>query len=107
VAAVVLLAHGYVHTKNELTKLSNPQTAGQTETQQLVSQVGKLVDLPTGETPTLATVKDASKLKNQSFFTDAQNDDKGLIHTKAGKAVLYRPSTNRIIQYSKVNLNGS
>ncbi len=107
VAAVVWLAYGYIHTKNELTKLSNPKTAGQTETQQLIDKVSKLVDLPTNETPTLATVKDSSKLKTQTFFSDAQNGDKVLIYTKAGKAVLYRPSTNRIIQYSKVNLNGS
>jgi hypothetical protein len=106
VAGAGWLAYGYIHTKNELTKLKNPSAAGQNQTQQLIGKVGRLVDLPSGETPTLATVNDASKLKNQVFFADAQNGDKVLIYNHAGKAVLYRPSTNKIIEYSKVNLNG-
>jgi hypothetical protein len=99
-----VLGYGYIHTKNELTKLKNPSTAGKTETQSLIDKVGKLVQLPSGETPTLATVNDATKLKNQAFFASAQNGDKVLIYSKAGKAVLYRPSTNKIIAYSPVNL---
>jgi hypothetical protein len=101
------LAYGYWHTKSELNNLSNPKTAGQNETQQVVGKVGKLVSLPGGETPTLATVNDASKLKSQVFFADAQNGDKVLIYNHAGKAVLYRPSTNKVVAYSKINLNGS
>jgi hypothetical protein len=107
VIGVIALAYGYIHTRNQLTKLSNPKTAGQTETQQLINKVGKLVDLPTGETPTLATVNDATKLKTQNFFASAQNGDKVLIYTKAQRAVLYRPSTNKIVEYSRVNLNGT
>jgi hypothetical protein len=106
IIAVGALAYGYIHTKNELNKLSNPKTAGQSETQQLISKIGKLVNLPTGETPTLATVNDASKLKTQAFFADAQNGDKVLIYNHAGKAVLYRPSTNKVIAYSRISLNG-
>jgi len=104
VIGLLFLGYGYIHTKNELTKLKNPSTAGKTETQQVIDKVGKLVQLPSGETPTLATVNDATKLKNQAFFAGAQNGDKVLIYSKAGKAVLYRPSTNKIIAYSPVNL---
>jgi hypothetical protein len=107
IGAVAWLVYGYVTTKNQLDKLSNPAVASQTETQQIVAEAGKLVDLPTGETPTLATVNDASKLKNQVFFADSQNGDKVLIYSKAGKAVLYRPSINKVIEFSSVNLNGN
>ncbi len=106
VAVVVGLGYGYIHTKNELTKLSNPKTAGQSETQQIITQVSKSVDLPTGETPALATVSDASKLKTQAFFKNAQNGDKVLIYTKAGVALLYRPSSKKIVQFAPLNLNG-
>ena len=107
IAAVAWLAYGYIHTKNELAKLSNPKTAGQTETQQLVAKVGKLVNLPSGESPTLATVNDAAKLKTQPFFADAKNGDKVLIYNNSSKAILYRPSTNKIIQYSNLKISGS
>ncbi len=103
IAVIAWLAYGYVHTRHELTNLKNPSTAGQTETQQIVSQVSKYVDLPTTEQPTLATVTDVTKLRNQAFFKKAQNGDKVLIYSKAGAALLYRPSTKKIIQYSTVN----
>jgi hypothetical protein len=105
VTAVLWLTYGYIHTKNQLQQLSNPQTAGQSETQQLVNRVSKLVELPAGETPALYTVNDASKLKSQAFFSAAQNGDKVLNYSKANKAVLYRPSTNKVIEYSTPNLS--
>jgi uncharacterized protein HemX len=100
------LAYGYVNTRNQLEKQKSSNPA-QTETQQLTSKVGALVDLPTGETPTIATVNNASKLQSQAFFANAKNGDKVLIYSKSGKAVLYRPSTNKVIEYSKVNLGGA
>jgi hypothetical protein len=105
--ALLVLVYGYVHTRQELNRLKNPQTATQDETKNLVNQVGQLIILPEGETPTVATVKDATKLKNQEFFARAQNGDKVLIYSKSGRAVLYRPSTDKVVEYSKVNLNST
>jgi len=108
IAVVIWLAYGYVTTKNQLEQAKNsPSTAGQTQTQQLISKVGQLVDLPPGETPTIATVNDASKLKSQAFFANAKDGDKVLIYSKAGKGVLYRPSTDKVIEYSAVNLGST
>lgn len=108
IALIVWLAQGYITTKNQLEQAKNSSSSsGGTQTEQLVDKVAQLVDLPQGETPTIATVNDASKLKNQQFFANAKDGDKVLIYSKAGKAVLYRPSTNRIIDYSTVNLGGS
>ena len=103
IAGLGALAYGYVHTKNELNKAKNPSIAGKTEAEQIVNQINKYVDLPTTETPTLATVSDVSKLKTQTFFKDAQNGDKVLIYTRAGTAILYRPSTKKVIEYAPVN----
>src|SRR6476469_2219504 len=61
---LVFLAYGYIHTRNQLNDLSGSK-ATQTQTADLVNKVGRLVVLPTDETPTIATVKDASKLKSQ------------------------------------------
>ena len=80
------------------------QTSGGTETEQIINQVSKSVQLPNGEVPTIATVDNASKLKDQVFFKDAQNGDKVLYYAKSGQAVLYRPSTNKVILFAYVNL---
>ena len=92
--------------KEEVQRLSNPQEAAKLELEILLERVGKLVDLP-NEQPTLATVQDASKLKEQAFFASAENNDKVLIYTKAKKAFLFRPSTNKIINIAPVNIGNN
>jgi len=91
--------------KPEWFGLSKGTATVQAEVNALVAQVGKLISLPTDETPTVATVTDASKVKDQPFFANAQNNDKVLIYQKAAKAILYRPSENRIIEVGAVNIN--
>jgi hypothetical protein len=104
---IILLAYGYIHTKSELKRLSDPKTAAQNQADDLTAKVGKLIILPTDDTPTLATVKDSQKLKNQEFFARAKDGDKILYYPKSSRAVLYRPSLNKVVEYSKVNLNNS
>lgn len=81
----------------------NPNAEAQKEAQDLLSKVAKIYLIPTGEEPTVATVSDPNALKNQSFFTQSQKGDKVLIFVKAGRAVLYRPSINKIIETAPIN----
>lgn len=83
----------------------NPNQVAQAETDQLVAQVGKLIDLPKDETPTVATVLDKEKLKDQPFFSNAQNGDKILIYTKAKKAIVFRPSANKLINVGPIAID--
>jgi cytoskeletal protein RodZ len=62
----------------------------------------KLILLPTNETPTIATVSDATKLSSQVFFKDAHDGDRFFVYNKSQKAVLYRPSTNMIINVQTI-----
>lgn len=70
----------------------------QDEVTTIVNEVGKLIVLPTDETPTVATVTDLSKLAGQPFFANAKIGDKVLIYTQAQKAILYDPIANKIIE---------
>ncbi|MFA6105546.1 MAG: hypothetical protein WC725_03040 [Patescibacteria group bacterium] len=83
----------------------DPQRAAQESTQQLIDKVSKLIVLPSGETPTVATVTDPEKLKKeQPFFNNASVGDKVLIYTSARKAYMYNPTSNKIIEVAPVNI---
>jgi len=79
--------------------VSNPQEASKNEIADIVAKISLSMVLPEEE-PTLATVLEADKLKEQPFFSKSENGDKVLIYTQAKKAILYRPSQNRIIEVS-------
>lgn len=82
------------------------QSAADKEIDKTISDVGKLYALPKNEKPTLATVKDkeASKKQYGSFFDKAENNDISLFYTKAKIAVLYRPSTNQVINVGSLTI---
>jgi len=96
----------YSTLKKENAKLSNPQEAAKVETDRLVADVAKIIELP-NESPTIATVVDASKLKTQAFFASSQNGDKVLLYPQAKKAVLYRPSTKKVVEVAPINIGDS
>ena len=81
---------------------TDPNVALQREIKNLTVHIGTFMALPEGEQPTLATVTDKEKLNGQEFFTRAQNGDKLLVYVKAKKAILYRPSTGKIIEVTNL-----
>jgi hypothetical protein len=85
-------------------KLTNPSLAATEELKSLIEKVGKLMILPQGEAPTLATVSDVNKLKGNTFFERAENGDKVLIYAKAKKAILYRPSANKLVEVAPLEI---
>ncbi len=102
-ALVSVIAAAYFYKQNtELRR--NSQAATESEIQDLIAKVGKLIVLPSGEQPTVATVADPEKLKSQPFFANATKDDKVLIYTNARKAILYSPSQNKIIEVAPINI---
>lgn len=102
------LGYRYIQDQNDkIARLSDPQQAAKDEATRIKDLVAQLADVPNDEVPTVATVNDASKLQSQAFFAKAQNGDKVLIFTKAKKAYLYRPSTNKIIEVAPINIGSS
>ena len=103
---VLLLSFGltfYFYKKYQTVQKTLQKQLSPDDREKLIAQVGKLIQLPKEE-PTIASISDKEKLKNQPFFQNASNGDKVLIFTKAKKAILYRPSINKIIEVSQINL---
>ena len=68
-----------------------------------IAKVGKLIELPQGETPTVATVTDPDKLKAQAFFVNAKAGDIVLLYTIAHKAYLYDPLQNILVDVAPIS----
>ncbi len=73
------------------------------EIKTILAAVGKLIVLPKGETPTVATVADPSQLRDQPFFANAKKGDRVLIYSDARKAILYSESQNKIVEVAPIN----
>jgi hypothetical protein len=80
-----------------------PAVQSAAEVAAIVTNLTKFMELPEDEAPMLATVTDITKLKSNPFFAKAQNGDKVLVYAKSAKAILYRPSTRKVIEISVFN----
>ena len=105
IAGVILVGSliGNVYLGLKVRALLHPEIYAAQELKQLVVDVGRVIVLPENETPTTATVTDPEKLKDQPFFAHAQVGDKVLIYQKTNKAILWRPSTRKVIEVSSIN----
>jgi len=105
VTAASLVVAGYFYTEVGRIK-ANPQAALATvaanELKEVMAKVGRLVVLPTDEEPTLATVTDPELLKDQPFFANATAGDKVLVYNQSGRAILYDPVQDKIIEIAPI-----
>lgn len=89
-------------------KYFNDQTSeGELETEtsaRIVEKVGKLFELPQDEEPTVAQIQYKNKLKDQNFFDKAQNGDYMLVYEKAKTVLIYRESSNKVINAGPINV---
>ncbi len=83
---------------------ADPQKIAQSKQATLIAQVSRLILLPQGENPTIATVSNIDVLRNQPFFANAKNGDSVLIYVKARKAILYDETNNKIIEVAPINI---
>jgi len=82
------------------------QIKAQEESQKLVAEIGKIMLLPKDETPTVATVSDIDKLKDQPFFENAANGNKVLIYPDSKLAIIYDPENSLIVNVGPINFSG-
>lgn len=99
-AALLFSAYFYIQYSGARTPLPTVQT----EAADLVAEIGKLIVLPSDETPTVATVTDLEPLRDQPFFANAKIGDKVLIYSNAKKAILYDPIAKKIVEVAPINI---
>ncbi len=91
----------YQEAKRQLKEVSS---TGQNQVQEMVGEVGKLMELPTDETPTLATIKNTENFTEHPFLSKGQADDKLLIYPQSKMVIMYRPSSKKIVAVGTVNI---
>jgi hypothetical protein len=75
------------------------------QVKEIVAKVSKIIILPTGEEPVVATINDAASLvKEQPFYKGAKNGDVVLVYQKAAKAIVYSPERNVIVNVGPIFL---
>jgi heme/copper-type cytochrome/quinol oxidase subunit 2 len=82
----------------------DPNKVAQEKIIEVVSKVSKIIDLPTGETPVIATISDTTPLANNPFFANAKIGDEVLMYTVSRKAFLYDPKANIIVEVASLNI---
>ncbi|MDO8496174.1 MAG: hypothetical protein Q7S43_01835 [bacterium] len=70
-----------------------------------LAKVAELIILP-NERPFIATVVDYKPLKDNPFFKDAKDGDKLLLFKGAGKAILYDPTLNKLLNTGTIEETG-
>ena len=77
------------------------QEVAQQETSLLLANLAKLIILPEGEEPLIATIQDVDALAaEQEFYKDAQNGDKLIVYSE--KALIYNEESGRIVNVGPV-----
>jgi len=109
IVALLLAGNIYFFLQNKQLTTSitaDKKEADKKEAQDIYKTISKFMELPKEE-PVLATVIDKTKLQDQSFFSKAQNGDKLLVFSKARKALLYRPTTSKVVEFAPLSLGDS
>jgi DNA-directed RNA polymerase subunit E'/Rpb7 len=73
--------------------------------QSLLQDIGKRIDLPIGEDPTIILIEDAEKAsKEQAFYSQVIKGDVVVIYPNARKAIIWSPSRMKIVNAGVVDI---
>jgi hypothetical protein len=82
---------------------AHPELGNTEQVTAILTKIGQLIQLP-NEQPTMVTINDAVSAKQQQpFLTNAENGDILIVYPNAAEALLYRPSTDKLIAVGPVN----
>jgi len=87
----------FFYQKSKIQPAQTLTAEGKMELRIAVENIAGLAVVPQDDEPVLVLVSDPTQLTADSFFDDSQVGDQVLIYPRVGKAYLYRPSTNKIV----------
>lgn len=95
---------------NELTQIINTSATTRISSeldpkQSMLQDIGKRIDLPTGEEPTVVLIEDAEKAsREQAFYAQVIKGDVVVIYPNAKKAIIWSPSRMKIVNAGVVDI---
>lgn len=101
---IIASVYAFTYYKKVKTLSQDPAKVNEAKIAELVKKVGRLIDLPTDESPVLATITDTAPLANNPFFVNAKIGDEVLLYTVSKKAFLYDPKADLIIEVASLNI---
>lgn len=97
---IVFLYIKYAESHAMVSKLSTAegqQEFNKKELYAILADMRRLVELPSGEEPSIATMVNVDKVKNIEFYNNAQNGDRVVEYSDSKIRYIYRPSNKTII----------
>lgn len=79
----------------------NSKTTEEEEARNIQNQLSKLMILPKEEA-LVSEIKNVNEIKDQAFFSKAENGDKVLIFVQDAKIVIYRDCDNKIVNVGPI-----
>jgi hypothetical protein len=87
---------------------AHPELSAADQASAILEKVGTLILLPANEAPTMATINDAEVAKKaQPFLANVVNGDVLIIYAQAQMAIVYRPSTDKLIAVGPVDVGAA
>ena len=93
----------YFQYQKVMTQINDPDFV----VKDVLAKVGKLVELPTDEKPTVATVNDPELIKDQAFFAKSKKGDRVILYPAAHIAILFDEKANKIINFGTINVSNT
>lgn len=100
-ALILILALMFVLAAIYRNEHSAQYKALNSEEKGIITRVGKLLNLP-NETPIISTIYNEKDFKDNQTFKDIKTGDKLIIYLNANQSILYRPSTNTVVDIAPV-----
>ena len=80
-----------------------PKSSDDSSLKAVQDKVGRHLLLPSDEVPALITVTDKSKVSSK-FLESSENGDKVLVYEKYQRAIIYRPSADKIVDMRVISI---
>lgn len=99
-----MLGSGSIYLYLKAQTVNSNQNPDQIDPSQIIKEVGQHIELPEGEQPSIAVVRDVKKLQDQEIFRKSKNGDILLIYVGAKRAYLYDPKAGKLVDVAPVNI---